>query len=351
MKAKHPSTDPATAAMFERAMIWRQRMDDAGWSADDEADFEVWLQADERHQRVFEVSGEVWTYFDDHVTSPELIRARRALLGRVQGQATARWSGATALLQMPRRRLAAGLLAAAVLGIGAGVWPLATQGEAYQSGVGERRIIRLGDGSVVSLDASSRVTVRYTEGERRLTLKQGQARFDVAHDPSRPFSVTARDQTVVATGTAFNIDIIKPEVRVTLIEGKVLVSPKASLISALAPPPATKPIALHAGQALVTPTDADRPTIQAADIDQVTAWQDGKLDFDGVPLAEAVERVNRYTDRKIRVADAKAGAALVYGTFDAGDIDAFIGAVNGFLPVRAVWGPDGVVLKSMAPDA
>ena len=95
MKAKHPSTDPVTAAMFETAMIWRQRMEDAAWSGDDEADFEVWLQADERHQRLFEVSGEVWTYFDDHVTSPELIGARRALLGRVQRQATARWSGAT----------------------------------------------------------------------------------------------------------------------------------------------------------------------------------------------------------------------------------------------------------------
>lgn len=351
MKAKHPPTDPATAAMFERAMIWRQRMDDAGWSADDEADFEVWLQADVRHRHVFEVSGEVWSYFDDHVTSPELIGARRALLGRVQRQATVRWSGAPALFRLPHMRLAAGLVAAAVLGIGAGVWPLATQGEVYQSGVGERRVIVLHDGSKLSLDALSRVTVRYTKDARRLTLKRGQARFDVAHDPSRPFSVTARDQTVVATGTAFNIDIIKPEVRVTLIEGRVLISPKAPLIAALASPTAPKPVELRAGQVLVTPSDAARPTIQAADIDQATAWQDGKLDFDGIPLAEAVERVNRYTDRKIRVADAKAGAALVYGTFDTGDVDAFIGAVNGFLPVRAVWGPDGVVLQSTAPDA
>jgi len=351
MKAKHTPTDPATAAMFERAMIWRQRMNEAEWSAEDEADFEVWLQADERHQHVFEVSGEVWTYFDDHVTSPELIRARRALLGRVQGQATARWSGITALLQMPRRRLAAGLVAAAILMTGAGVWPLATQGEVYQSGVGERRIITLNDGSVVSLDALSRVRVRYTKGERRLALIRGQARFDVAHDRSRPFSVTARDQTVVATGTAFNIDILKPEVRVTLIEGRVLVSPKAPLISALASPKVPKPVELRAGQAMVAPADSARPTIQVADIEQATAWQDGKLDFDGVPLAEAVERVNRYTDRKIRIADAKAGAALVYGTFDAGDVNAFIGAVNGFLPVRAVWGSDGVVLHSTAPDA
>lgn len=351
MKAKHPSTDPATAAMFEAAMVWRQRMDDAAWSADDEADFEVWLQADERHQRLFDVSGEVWTYFDDHVTSPELIRARRALLGRVQGQATARWSGATALLQMPRRRLAAGLVAAAVLGIGAGVWPLATQGQVYQTGVGERRVVILKDGSVLSLDALSRVTVRYTKDARQLTLKRGQARFDVAHNPSRPFSVTARDQTVVATGTAFNIDIVKPEVRVTLIEGRVLISPKAKLVPALAPSKPPKPVELRAGQTLVTPVDTARPTIEAADIAQATAWQQGKLDFDGVPLAEAVERVNRYTDRKIRIADAKAGAALVYGSFDAGDVDAFIGAVNGFLPVRAVRGPEGVTLQSTAPDA
>lgn len=348
MKVKHTATDPATAALFERAMIWRQRMEDAAWSADDEAALEVWLQADERHLHVFEVSGEVWSYFDDHVTSPELIGAHRALLGRVQKQALGRWPGVAMMLRPPGRRLAAGLAVAAVVLAGAGLWPLATQGRVYQSGVGERRVVMLQDGSVLSLDALSRVSVRYTKDGRQLTLQRGQARFDVAHDQSRPFTVTARNQTVVATGTAFNIDMIKPEVRVTLIEGRVLVLRKIPLIPALAS--SSNPIELRAGQALVTPADAKRPSVQVADIDQATAWQDGKLNFEGEPLADAVERVNRYTDRKIRVADAKAGAVLVYGTFDAGDVDAFIGAVDGFLPVHAVRGPDGVTLQSSTPD-
>ena len=48
-------------------------------------------------------------------------------------------------------------------------------------------------------------------------LLSGQARFDVAHDAARPFSVHAGGQTVVATGTAFNVDLLGPQVLVTLI--------------------------------------------------------------------------------------------------------------------------------------
>lgn len=348
MNAAPPAIDDLTDAMIETAMIWRQRMGGAEWSANDEADLEVWLQADARHPLAFECSGQVWSFFDHHATSPELLSAHRALLGRVEKQARGRWTGPAAVLRMPGRRVAAGLIAATLLAA-AGIWPLATQGQVYKSGVGERRVVILKDGSVLSLDALSRVTVRYSKDARRLTLQRGQARFDVAHDPSRPFTVTARDQTVVATGTAFNIDMIEPEVRVTLIEGRVLVLAKAPAITLRRPPAPAKPIELHAGQALVTPPDAPAQRVAAADLERITAWQHGKLDFENEPLGEAVARVNRYTDRKIRVADARAAAVPVNGAFDAGDVDAFIEAVNGFLPVRAVQGPDGVTLQYAEP--
>src|SRR3546814_3966246 len=76
----------------------------------------------------------------------------------------------------------------------------------YRTVLGERRVVTLADGSTVSLDAASEVRVAYSERARELALVRGQARFDVAHDPRRPFAVQARDQRVVATGTAFNVD-------------------------------------------------------------------------------------------------------------------------------------------------
>ena len=131
-----------TDEMLERAMTWRQRIDTPEWAPEDEAELEVWLQADERHARAFERTGQVWAFFDQHATSPELLGARRALLGRVQRQTRGRCTGPAAILRMPTRRAAAGAIAAALVA-STGVGWVANQGEVYGTGVGERRVITL----------------------------------------------------------------------------------------------------------------------------------------------------------------------------------------------------------------
>src|SRR6185437_8522028 len=69
---------------------------------------------------------------------------------------------------------------------------------------------------------------RYTADARSLTLDRGQARFDVAHDVARPFSVTADGHKVVATGTAFDVDLLGPKLLVTLLKGHVVVLPRSA---------------------------------------------------------------------------------------------------------------------------
>lgn len=327
--------------MLEAATLWRQRKDQGEWSVDDEAELEIWFQADERHVHAYEMVGEVCDFLDHHAASPELIEVRRDLLGRFQRQVRGRW---TARPSRPSRRAIAAVLVAGVVGAGGGL-AVMNQGDVYRTGLGERRVVMLKDGSVLSLDAMSRVSVRYTKHERRLTLHQGQARFDVAHDASRPFSVVARNREVIATGTAFNIDMVTPEVRVTLIEGRVLVLPRAP--SLLRQEPAVrKPVELRAGQALVVKAASAADLITPTDVAQATAWQQGQLLFEEEPLAQAVERVNRYTDRRIVIADAKAAALPITGAFNAGDVKAFLEAVDEFHPVQVVYGPDEVVIQS-----
>lgn len=347
MTVAPPTRSGVTDAMLEVAMIWRQRIEMRTLSIAEDAEFEAWLQADERHARAFDRTGQVWDFFDQQAASPELIGARRALLGRVQRQTRGRWNGETAVYRPSRRLAAAAMIAVVVLGAGA-TWPLTMRGDVYQTGRGERRVVTLRDGSVLSLDALTRVSVHYAKDARRLTLERGQARFDVAHDASRPFSVTARDRTVVATGTAFNIDILKPEVRVTLIEGRVLILPhQVSRIPLVREPPRpAEPVALHAGEALIAAAGARSQVVANADLDEATAWQKGKLMFDREPLGEAVERVNRYSDRKIVVGDTQAAAVRISGVFNIGDVNAFLEAVNGFLPVTVTDGPNGVTLRS-----
>jgi len=332
--------------VLAEAMNWRQRMSEGEFSIDDEVELEVWLQADERRLLAFEQIGKVSAVFEPHAASPELLMQRLALLRRVRREATGRWIEPTAVLNAPSRRAAAGALAASVIA-GVGLWTMVGRGAVYSTGVGERRVIILDDGSVVSLDARSRLSVRYSARERRLELHRGQARFDVAHDPSRPFSVTARQHTVVATGTAFNIDLLAPEMRVTLIEGRVLVLPEKATLPRARAPASGQQVELRAGQALVARKDQKVEIVAKADLNQATSWQQGQLVFNDEPLGQAVERVSRYTEQKITVGDADAAAIPVSGTFNAGDAKAFLEAVSEFLPVRVVTGADGVILQSI----
>jgi len=336
----------ATDEMIAAAMLWRQRIDSGEWSVDDEVGLEIWLQADERHVQAFERVADICGVFDHHVAAPELIGARRALLGRVHRESRGRWIRSVAALRQPRRWVAAAAIAASLI-VAVGAWPLVDGVHVYRTGAGERRSVILSDGSVLSLDATSRVSVHYSKGERRLTLQQGQARFDVAHDTARPFSVTAGDRTVIATGTAFNIEMLTPEVRVTMIEGKVLVLDKPHL-GLLSPAPAPKPaVEMVKGQQLVARDDGGAKLINTVNVEQATAWQRGQLMFAGEPLGEAVERVNRYTHTKVTVADPKAAAIPISGAFNAGDVEAFVEAVCAIQPVRATRDSGEIILQSI----
>lgn len=344
------NTDRAAAVtdeMLEAAMLWRERIDGGEWSVDDEAGFEIWLQADERHALAYEEIRELCGFIDQNAASPELIGTRKEVLASVHRRASRRWTGPAVVFRAPTRRAIAAVLVAGVVA-SAGAWALVGRGDVYQTDRGERRAVILDDGSVLSLDAMSKVTVRYTKGERRLMLKRGQARFDVAHDTSRPFSVTAGDREIIATGTAFNVDMLAPEVRVTLIEGRVIVRQQGRGVIRSAPA-GPKAVALRAGQSLVAKESGGPPTVASADLAQATAWQQGQLVFNNEPLAQAVERMNRYSNRRIAVADDAVGAITVSGTFNAGDVEAFVDSANSFLPVHAVNGPDGIILELDQP--
>jgi transmembrane sensor len=240
------------------------------------------------------------------------------------------------LLPRPRRltAIAAGLVLCVLAG--AGLWQYMQFPTEYHTGVGQRLVVSLDDGSRISLDSDTAVSVRYTKNARRLILEQGRARFDVAHDIMRPFTVTAGKETVVAVGTSFDVERLGEKILVTLIEGRVVVKSAApsgdsNVVRTSARTP--KALTLHSGQLLVASGDA-KPSIRPADLPVATAWETGRLILNNEPLGEAVERVNRYTDKPLLV-DPTIAQLRVSGVFNAGDIATFVDAVTTLFPVQA----------------
>ena len=94
----------------------------------------------------------------------------------------------------------------------------------WQTQLGERREVTLGDGSVVSLAPMSRIRVHYERAQRLIAMDRGEALFRVAHDANRPFIVQAARARVRAVGTVFNVEQNDSGVAITVVEGRVAVS-------------------------------------------------------------------------------------------------------------------------------
>ena len=313
----------------EEAAQWSLRLADG--EAEEDA-FQAWLDADIENRRAYEELSATLAGLENFAGAPEMVSLR--------GQAMVAARRSHDLLRAKaffssRLGLAASIAVLAVSLIAGGVW-WRWQSHTFVTGVGERRAFVLVDGSRLTLDAASRVDVDYSAERRRLSLARGRARFDVAKDALRPFTVESGGQLVVATGTSFSVERVKKQVHVVLYEGRVEVLPVHG--------ERNKPLLLQPGQELVAADNASRKTVSIAAVDttRAVAWESGELAFADEPLGLAVERVNRYASRHLKVGDAAAAQVRISGVFHAGDTATFVDGVTALFPVRAEHAGDAV---------
>jgi transmembrane sensor len=321
-----PQDDLSFDERLEQAGAWRAKL-----ALDEQTDspaFRAWLDADAANASAWEESQASWDLFVTHGDTHQLLDASRA--ARDQAKADL----------VRRRRLwrtalpwAAVLVLVFVVTMSAALFRPAQTFET----AGARRDVVLSDGSTVSLDAGTKLEVRFRGDRRDLVLVRGQAAFDVAHDASRPFAVKAGAQRVTALGTRFNIDLVGEAARITLMEGRVKVEPlAASRVST----GGHYGIHLRPGQQLVAGASdlggGRAPQVVAVDATKALAWKSGQLFFEDELLGNVVARVSRYTETKVEVRDPGLAQRRISGMFIAGDIATFLDAVEHHLDAKAV---------------
>jgi transmembrane sensor len=347
------------ARRLVEAAAWRAHLTET--DQDTTPAFEAWLVAEEGNRQAWHRVCHSWDFLGEQATSPELLDVRRRALADARSSGRQRWLADAFRGRFRRVRIAAGL---GVLAI-AGYLAVTLMGpDVYRTAAGERRVVTLSDGSQIQLDSLTELRVDYSERARDLELLRGQARFDVAHDVERPFSVLAAGQKVVATGTAFNVDLLGSNLFVTLIEGKVVILPQGDGAGSFTPvsapvaepgsadpvvPARARPqsIELTPGQQLaVAPTGA--ASVAPANVRRATAWQNGQLVFDNEPLSSVIVRVNRYATRPLSLSDEKAAALRISGVFNTGDVEGFVTTITHYLPIEARRVDDTILLSSNA---
>lgn len=216
-------------------------------------------------------------------------------------------------------------------------WPAAPTADRlhYSTGAGEVRTLKLSDGTQVRLNTRSALSINFSGHQRQLTLTRGEAYFDVAKDPQRPFIVDLGDTSVTAVGTAFNIYRREHNSQVHLTEGVISVA--AAKVS--------EAKEITAGQRFeLSPAGISKLTRDSVQPD----WLDGNLDFDNTPLKVAVNELNRHLRQPVQL-DMSGEQRLqpVSGHFASGEAEATLRAIalslnltiernNGQLTLRAL---------------
>jgi transmembrane sensor len=305
----------------EEAARWCVRLCEGEMTTAARGEFTRWLTSDPAHRAAFDQAVAAWEDIAAAEASPEVLALRVEALESLQRAQRARAGGRLPALRT--RWMVAASLVIALLFLGILAWRELSP-QQFASGIGQRRNVLLGDGSSVSLDASSEVLVRYSARQRTLHLLRGRAKFQVAKDPTRPFLVYAADREIVATGTTFSVEIVQKEVQVVLYEGHV---------SVLGPDHVRTP--LLAGEELLAPISLAQVHVASVDAGHSLSWESNQLEFVNEPLASAVERVNRYARTPVAIGDAAAASERISGVFAAGDTRAFVEGVTAVSTLRA----------------
>lgn len=346
--SENPIVDINKELIEEQAQAWFVRLNSADVSAVEKAEHQIWLQADSMHRLAFQELQNLWDIVGSFAEAPEIVAARQQVLRNTAPvRAIEPKKKSIFSRPWPVLAMAASLLIMVITAIQLddnNFWNSPAQGDIYQTQVGERKTIVLADSSVVLLDTNTRLVTDYSQQRRRITLEKGQARFDVAHDAQRPFSVEAGEGVVTALGTTFVVRKTANDVLVTLIEGVVEVARQKQLMTISHSPDQHVDIAQQLVYSKKGISKAD-----IVDIPQVTAWQRGRLVFDNHSLPEVIAELNRYSDKKIIIADRSLRSIRVTGVFNAGDNRSAIKALKTYFSMSLSTDSRGnFVLKSNA---
>jgi transmembrane sensor len=278
-------SDPTASdiARLQSASEWVQRLNES--NAEQLADqWMQWCSADPMNLPAFEQMQRLWNAI------PE---ARATTLHP------------SPVLNRPKHRNRLIAMAASVvllLGVaGWFVWHYSDE-QVLDTAIGEQRRITLADGSHLDLAPGSRVITHFTLTKRDLRLERGQAFFQVAHNVTRPFIVHANDLTVTAVGTEFDVRVSPDATAVTVMEGRVKVSPDAEKMDKGRT--RTGIIRADIGQRVTFSKSAHQFSVGTVDPKVASSWRGGTLQFVGESLEEVVGVINRYSTTHIVVAPA-----------------------------------------------
>lgn len=330
--------------LVEEAIDWLLRLKDNPCDTEASRQFEAWCASSPAHARAWEKAVKVWQLMGEVLPVHAKVWAGPAVAAQAHVSASQprRISSGHKTAQARRdgvrptrgwkKRLAGGCAIAAVglFAFIAGPDLLLRLEADHMTRTGESRVVQLDDGSTITLGADSAIAAHMEGPVRRITLLSGEALFDVAHDPNRPFEVDAGGVAVRVLGTVFDVRLSSTGTMVELARGAVSVTSDTGSSDTRLTPGETALVnrrtgAVEMGQ--ISPQD-------------IATWREGRLFVNDAPIGAVVEQLQRYHPAWIRVMDSSLADERVTGLYDLSDPDRAL---------RALVQPYGGQVRTISP--
>lgn len=331
---------PITSSIRKQAIQWLVAQNSGTWSPTEQRALNEWLTADAEHQQQYQHMQKLWGSMDAH-KEQDFPQRQAALdyqppsnldnLVQFPGltpteMATRQSRTASPSKREPSHWLKTGFAVAASIVLVLGIQTYRQTGvEHYQTAKGEQQTIFLADGSQIVLNTDSEITVELQMFQRKVQLTQGEALFNVTHNPIRPFEVTAGTGKIRDIGTRFDVYAQTNQVDVAVLEGEVDIVTNNQ----------QSPQLLSAGQAasfdrLGKVNAKPMPSPQA-----LTAWEHGKLIFAEQSLEDVLSQIARYHTVEFQIADPKLRDMKISGTFKTSNLQLLLETLEAGFPIKA----------------
>lgn len=152
------------------------------------------------------------------------------------------------------------------------------------TGIGETKEIVLSDNSKITLNSQSSLSYpsKFAK-DKRLVQLSGEALFEIAKNPGKPFFVETSGLEIQVLGTIFNVKSYNNEdlIETALLEGTIAISL------------GEKQTILIPGEIAFFNKENHSLLIEKREIDEINSWKDNKLVFHKTPLAEIFRALER----------------------------------------------------------
>lgn len=323
------------------ASNWLAKLDGGDLSAEDRLALKRWLAQDPEHARALKSLAAIWSDMD-------------FLLNDLPEADTTKGAGIFSLL-LNIKQVPIALAVVFLCAIGFVVWTVnegaKVETSFYTTSIGMQLEEHFSDGSVAYINTDSMIETGFSGSARTVRLLRGEAMFDVAHDPARPFVVYAGDREVKAVGTKFVVRLTSENIVVTVTDGQVQLTKRLDhkTISKPEQQEEQEVILISEGEEVEVNNNISKPELKVIETDELErrlSWTSGQLVFKNERLEQVVMEISRYVPNRIVIDDPSLRDVRISGRFEIGDTEALLEAIEISFNVRASHIDDQVIQLS-----